>query len=401
MAGKPGVVSLLNSMGARQAMNRIEGFALGTAFLLHSRGSGALLSSNGFGRDIYDALRADPELPEVTAKIARQHGVAPSDAAPLVEEVISQWQAAGLFRQGMCPFVAPVAYRVPHTGEPQTFRLGDRYVTLRCEDPQLSEQIAASLAEYAAPAQEMPEDGGATVLIDVIIAAEGEADAEEEYGVFRGREPVWGRAPQDLTRFHIIRECMDHLCTPSRVAAHLHAAAVAEEGRAVILAGGSGRGKTTLAMGLLAAGGALAADDHVALSVDGRHMLAFPAASAVKRGAWDLPQAQALGLAAGAAASPRDGVRYLRPPRRVPAAAPVAVAAIVFPEYGGAGAANSLARLDPAEALTRLIQTGGRVSRRNPSLAPLVALLERVPCYELRYGSTRYSVETCQSLLAR
>ncbi|MFW8637308.1 hypothetical protein [Cribrihabitans pelagius] len=378
-------------------MDRIEGFALGTAFLLHSQESGALLSSNAFGRDIYDALSARLDLTDISAKIARQHGVAPGDAAPLVEEVIARWQAAGLFQPGMCPFAAPVAYRVPHTGPPQIYRLGDRYVILRCEDPQLSEQIAASLRDYAAGALDMPDDG-TTALIDVIAA---DADAEAEYGVFRDREPVWGRAPQDLTRFHVIRECMDHFCTPSRVAAHLHAAAVADSGRAVILAGGSGSGKTTLAMGLMAAGGALAADDHVALAVDGRHMLAFPAASAVKRGAWDLPEIQALGLAGGAAASPRDGVRYLRPPRCVPAATPVAVAAIVFPQYGGADAANGLARLDPARALTQLIQTGGRVSRRNPSLAPLVALLDRVPCYELRYGSTRYSVETCQSLLAR
>lgn len=379
------------------ALDRIEGVPLGSAFLLHSQDSGALLASNDFGRDIFRGLQAHLGLAEIAARIARRHGVAQSDAEPLVAAALQQWQAAGLFRPDMCPFVEPLAYRLPRVQAPQIFCLQNRYAVLRCEDPQLAAQLAESLRDYAAGPADVPQDGS-TALIDVIAEDGG-------YGVFRGGAPVWGCAPQDLTRFHVIRECMDHFCTPSRVAAHLHAAAVAEDGRAVILAGGSGRGKTTLAMGLVAAGGQLAADDHVALAVDGVNMLAFPSASAVKRGAWALPQVQALSRpgASGSAAeaSPRQGVRYLRVPRTVPAATPVEVAAIVFPDYGGPEAACSLARLDPAEALTRLIQTGGRVSRRNPSLAPLAALLARAPAYHLRYGATRYSIDTCQTLLAR
>lgn len=373
-------------------MDRIEGFSLGTAFLLHSQQSGALLSSNDFGRDIYSALCAGLDLPEIAAKIARRHGLAHSDAEPLIAEVVEQWRAAGLFLPNMCPFVAPIPYRVPETVAPQTYRLRNRYVVLRCEVPQLSEQIAASLQGYAAGPLSIPR-GSETALLDV-IAEDG------EYGVFRDRVPVWGRAPLDLTRFHIIRECMDHFCTPSRVAAHLHAAAVAVDGQALILAGGSGQGKTTLAMALVASGGQLAADDHVALAVDGTNLLAFPAASAVKRGAWNLPGMQALDAGSGAGdASPRDGVRYIRVPRCVPAAAPVPVAAIIFPDYA-AGAAGSTTSMDPAQALAQLIQTGGRVSRLNPSLAPLVALLARVPACHLRYGSTGYPVETCRNLLA-
>lgn len=390
-----GRFALAGSAFTRPALDRVEGFRLGTAFLLHSQDSGALLLSNGFGRDIYTALRTQRDLPDIVAQIAHQHGVAQSDAEPLVMATLQQWRQAGLFQPGLCPFVEPLAYHVPQTDGAQIYRLGDRYAVLRCEDPQLSAQIAASLQDYAAGPQQVPEDGE-TAVIDVITA-------HGDYGVFRDGIPVWGRAPQDLTRFHVIRECMDHFCTPARVAAHLHAAAVAEGGRTLILAGGSGRGKTTLAMGLVAAGGQLAADDHVALALDGVNIFAFPSASAVKRGAWELPQMQALARANGSAAeaSPREGVRYLRMPRRVPAATAVEVAAIVFPDYGGPDADNSLTRLDPAEALTRLIQTGGRVSRCNPSLAPLVALLQRVPSYHLHYDASRYSIDTCQTLLAR
>lgn len=361
--------------------------------MLHSRESGALLSSNDFGRDIYDALRARLNLPEIADEIARQNGFERSDVEPLVSDVVQQWQAAGLFLQDMCPFVDPVPYRVPVTDISHTYCFGNRYVVLRCENPKLSKQVAACLRIYAAGPLSSPDDGE-TALLDV-IAEDG------EYGVFRDRVPVWGRAPHDLTRYHIIRECMDHICTPARVAAHLHAAAVAQGGQALILAGGSGQGKTTLSLGLLASGCQQAADDHVAVAVDGTNMLAFPAVSSVKRGAWNLPWVQSLDPGGSAeTASPRNGVRFVRPPRTVPAATPLPVSAFVFPDYAE-GAENSCSLLDPAQALTQLIQTGGRVSRRNPSLAPLVALLDRVPSYYLRYGSTDYSVETCQSLLAR
>ena len=56
----------------------------------------------------------------------------------------------------------------------------------------------------------------------------------------------------------------------------LHAAAIVESGRAVIVCGPSGRGKSTLAHALESAGCGLLAEDGVALTREGEGMLAWP-----------------------------------------------------------------------------------------------------------------------------
>lgn len=56
----------------------------------------------------------------------------------------------------------------------------------------------------------------------------------------------------------------------------LHAAAVVVEGRAVLIAGASGRGKSTLAAALMRAGGQVIADDMVSPMVTGGRVVAAP-----------------------------------------------------------------------------------------------------------------------------
>jgi len=59
----------------------------------------------------------------------------------------------------------------------------------------------------------------------------------------------------------------------------LHASAVAIGGRAVLLTGASGRGKSDLALRLIDRGAVLIADDQVQLTVDDLWLLASPPAS--------------------------------------------------------------------------------------------------------------------------
>ena len=54
----------------------------------------------------------------------------------------------------------------------------------------------------------------------------------------------------------------------------IHGSSVALAGRAVLITGASGRGKSTLALALMAVGGELVSDDQVMLSRDGDLLLA-------------------------------------------------------------------------------------------------------------------------------
>ena len=63
------------------------------------------------------------------------------------------------------------------------------------------------------------------------------------------------------------------------VGAIVHGAAVARDGRAAVIVGASGEGKSTLALGLAARGWLHLADDLVALSATGEAIAAFPVAA--------------------------------------------------------------------------------------------------------------------------
>ncbi|TDK46727.1 HPr kinase/phosphorylase [Antarcticimicrobium luteum] len=102
----------------------------------------------------------------------------------------------------------------------------------------------------------------------------------------------------------------------------VHASCVALAGRGLLITGASGRGKSALALQLMALGAALVADDRVALQRDGgRVMASAPAAIA------GLIEARGLGLLHAAPAGPtpvfalldldRDEPDRLPPARRI------------------------------------------------------------------------------------
>ena len=242
--------------------------------------------------------------------------------------------------------------------------------------------LAADVARALAPMQLHRADPapGTAVRLDVLTEDDG-------IGVFRDGQAVWGAAGYELSRFHLLREVMDALAGPERIAAQLHAGAVARAGRALVFAGASGSGKSTLAAILTAASAELVADDHTALATDARHLLAFPTRPNLKPGAFALPELQHWA-----------GAQEYIPARIAPAGAEIALAGFVFPEYA-ADADNALDPLDKTEALQRLIRTGSRVSRTTRSIAPLVAALGAVPTLRLTYRDTGFARAACERLL--
>jgi hypothetical protein len=368
------------------ALPHVECRPLGTAMILHNRESGAIVASNAFGALLIGHLRAVPDVAAVVHSIADELDTAEAQVREAVAGTLRGWADDGLLLTEQRPFPMPVPHRAP-AGITRTLALGAHAVVVHTEDPALLDDIDRALAPMRLARALHP--GATPVRLDVILSDAG-------YGVFRDGAAIWGAAGYELTRFHLLREIMDALCGPDRVAAHLHASAVATGGAGLVFAGASGSGKSTLATLLLGAGAALAADDHVGLATDGGSLLAFPTRPNLKPGARAVAALEPI-LAAQSEGQSGTGEDFV-PRARIPVGEAVGVAAFVFPRYDPDGD-NAVEELAPEEALRGLIQTGSRVSRHTRSIAPLCVALNTRPCRALSYRDTDFAISTCCALL--
>lgn len=363
----------------------IQCHELGNSVALHAPVSGAIVLSNDFGHRIAQGLNGGLTPQQIGAGIAdRAEDLA--EALQAVTVTLDAWDAAGLLMQDTPAFPDPVALQSAEAG----LTLSGMGGTALCRMPDdvLRNQIQTVLGH-------MSGSGPVTSTLDAIPDADG-------YGIFRNGEAISGRIDLDAARFVLMREISEIACGVADVAAVFHAGCIAHNGRALILCGDSGNGKSTLTFGLVNAGCAYLGDDHVPLHRDGRRVMAFPTAAGVKAGAWDLPEIKSLQARYGLTAqSPRVGVRYL--PLHLADSPDTGtdfpVSALVFPEFRP-GQALSVTQIAPEQALIQALRAGSRLSASHRSnLAPLADFLNHVPAYQLRYGASDQSVAACLDLL--
>jgi hypothetical protein len=142
----------------------------------------------------------------------------------------------------------------------------------------------------------------------------------------------------------------------SRYLIAVHGSALVRSGNALILAGKSGSGKTTMAAGLLAAGWTYMSDDTALLLPHSLDCIAAPYALTLKEGAWPLlrrhfPAIDRLPIHIRA-----DGqaVRYLSPPSH-DSGTPRPIRWIGFPHHSSSDS-SSMQPLDQIEGLYRLLE---------------------------------------------
>ncbi len=243
---------------------------------------------------------------------------------------------------------------------------------LCCPEPEVAQRVLPLFAHLPPPAE-----AGPLVRIDIRTAPAG-------YAVFQDRLPVLrigelaGVAP--ALKAHLVQTI---LARPDYRLA-VHTAAVAKDGRVLLLPGNSGSGKTTLAAALIARGFSFLGDDTVVLERGDLRVRPIPFALAVKAGAWDLLTPYHPRLPELPVDCRPDGkvVRYLRPAHI--AAEPLPAAWMVFPGWSG-GSKPSLTGLTRVAALQRFLP-GCYASAhclKSAELGQLVHWIEGVECYAL------------------
>lgn len=366
----------------------IQSHQIGDSIALLSVASGAIVLTNDFGSSIHQGL-ANGLSPEQIARNLAETLKDQTAALTAVQTVLSTWEKAGLLLSSAPEFPDPVDYS-PSVGTTLRFGGAGGNGQVLISDETLAEQVSTILGH-------MPPLPG----------PEGRALSAQRtqtgFAIFDGERPLSGSIPLDAARFVIIRELAEDLCGQQDVAAVCHAGCVADGNQALMICGDSGQGKSTLTLGLVAAGCSYLGDDHIPLHRDGRSALCFPTAAGVKATAWDLPEIIDLQTRFGLTPqSPRQGVRYLPLHRaqapRVGEKRPIA--ALIFPHFHP-DASFEMVRLTPEQALIQGLQAGSRLSRSHKSnLAPLCNFLNDVPAYALHYSSSSQFVPACLKLMS-
>ncbi|MDG4603812.1 MAG: hypothetical protein P9C48_14680 [Defluviicoccus sp.] len=317
---------------------------------------------------------------------ARLIGVPPTVAGEFLDTVIAWLDGEGLFSVPPEEEDDSAAGTEQPAGAPvldAMFAVGPVPVRVVCYDA----EIAATVGCLAAPARLPPDVQGRRGAIGTTLAIYAAGD---RYVVAVDGRPVRTYPSRPWARWGLIRQMVRSAHYRQRqFAALLHAAAVApRNGKAIVIAGDSGDGKSTLCAALVAAGLGYLADDIVPLDGETQTVWPVPLAISVKQGSWPV----AASLFPGFHGAPTSQVgnvacRFWWPgDQAVPVSAGgMLVDALVFPHYQP-GAPLSVADVTPADALAILGNTGSVLPRTSDELAVFLAWLERVPAHELTYG---------------
>lgn len=279
------------------------------------------------------------------------------------------------------------------TGEVGTWQApGGRPVALSVDEPGLARLIVQTLAPLAAR-----EAAGRPLAASIAVCG-----CDDGFAVSRdGVRIVGGLAPGEARRIALQALLMASL-DADRVATILHASAVAIGDGAVLLAGATGSGKSTLTVQLVADGAHYLADDLVPLAATGTCVSAFPVAVSVKEGSW--PHVGALMPALLSEPVHEIGARRVRyVPLEARALSSEArawrVGTLVFPSYV-AGRALSVVRLAPEEALARLLESGTEIVGHPRTIRPLVRLVEATVALEIAFGDAGEASAVIRALVA-
>lgn len=329
----------------------IDVVELGDRYVFRNQISGAIVLSDRRGLDVLKVLqtptRSDPE-PEFLDLLHREWSAAglldkqPSDK-PVVREQIFEFQAE--------------------------FSKAGRRVNVIANCPRVFGEVATMLSAYRVRAS-------SEIDSEIVVERTGNT-----YVVYDNGRAIFRPGTIDEARFLALQTAIATLAGRSQTSAVLHAGLVAKDGVGVLIAGGSGAGKTTLVLDLVRDGWEFGGDDLIAVTGDRGAVATVPCLANVKSDS-HLDTCGEIG-ALGCWLERRGG--FVDVKARLSSPGSVQIGCVLFPKFGS-GKPATCRSVSGAEALQRLLTTGSEVVQPVNSVSPLVALLRQAGCFEIEYG---------------
>jgi hypothetical protein len=340
--------------------------------------------------------------------VADRFGVSRRKARRDVLRTLSEWKSQGLLaptgyraserrssppneprrEAGTCSFLnLPLA---PHE---HRYRLLEAYLRIRYPCQTAETLVHPLLAHLEVdPTEDRPV---VEVMLDI-------AWEEQGYTVFKDGQAIRDGVQLLELAPLIHREALLAAYESTDCLVAIHAAAVCQDKRSVLLPGVSGSGKSTLTAALMASGLTYLTDELGLLMPDTHLIRPAPVSLGLKRGSWPI-LASADNFLENRPIFLQEGnieVRYL-PPRQLPKLAAYPVTCLVFPRYA-AGWPTALTPVSTAEALYRVAEAGYAVPGRldTERVIALIDWIEHLDCYELRVGDLNEAVAVIKVLLA-
>lgn len=356
------------------------------AGMLFLTGSQQLFSLNTTAAFIWCLLEEGMPPGQISERLNATFGLAHAEAEKCVIHVLQQWSELGLLdADGLSPGAASA---------PGTYTLLDTRFRLQVTVPDLLEQLTPLLAPLRA-ADPKPD----AVMLQLAATPNGFelrlADRVIETCDLR-------RQVVPMIKTGLIELALER----SHDFCAIHAAGVSLGGRALLLPGASGQGKSTLSAALVAAGLPLFGDDTVVLARDTLEARPVPFSICLKSGSWPLLRERYPAIEQLPTHHRLDGklVRYLTPDQAcwLDEDCRQRVAWVVFP-CRMPGEQAALEPLPRPEALIRLLAQcfpldGGLDAAK---AARLVDWMRGVECYELRYDDLDEAVACLRGLDTR
>ena len=354
----------------------VEVLRLGTHYVLHNQIGGAVVLANPYAAQLWEELEGGAVTDRAVQALAGSWGIDREATHQQIQSILDDWQSAGLFSADRASPRAPPAGGISIAwASSKTYQVGDARVCLRCDDGVVGDVLQRVLHTLEC-------DDLTTETVSVCIAD----------GAYWVSSRASHQGPYDfaVARHLALRDVICVGSAPEETSAVLHAGAVRVDDRAILIAGDSGFGKSTLIAGLVLSGCPYIADDLIGLNRREAKVRSFPVALSLKPGSYDTLKQLIAAKQDLTLAGPDDfGLHYLDATVRASEVSETAVSKLVFPNFQAACQRLQIRPVSPLEALQMLLATGTRVAGERPTMAPLVKLLNETPAVELTYSDWR------------